>query len=313
MIRLALVLPCYNEEEILPLSAKKLDTLFKDLLEREKISKDSFVLFVNDGSKDATWDVIAQLHNEYPFVKGLNLAHNVGHQSAIFAGMMKAKDMCDALITIDADLQDDLLCIEQMVDAHAQGYDVVYGVKAERKADSWMKRMSAQMFYKLQKKMGVDMVYNHADFRLISKRVVEALSRYPERNLYLRGLIPQIGFSSTTVEDRLSEREAGRSKYTLNKMLNLALDGITSFSSKPLYYVVYTGVTFILISILIAIYVFISLLNGNAVHGWASLILSVWFVGGVILIALGCVGAYVGKIYQEVKRRPLYNEKDFLD
>ncbi len=313
MIRLALVLPCYNEEEILHLSAKKLDALFKDLRGRSKISKDSFALFVNDGSKDATWDVITQLHDEYPFVKGLNLAHNVGHQSAIFAGMMKVKDMCDALITIDADLQDDLLCIEQMVDAYAQGYDVVYGVKAERKADSWIKRMSAQMFYKLQKKMGVDMVYNHADFRLISKRVAEALSRYPERNLYLRGLIPQIGFPSTTVEDRLSEREAGKSKYTLNKMMNLALDGITSFSSKPLYYVVYTGVIFIFISILIAIYVFISLLNGNAVHGWASLILSVWFVGGIILIALGCVGAYVGKIYQEVKRRPLYNEKDFLD
>lgn len=313
MIRLALVLPCYNEEEILPLSAKKLDTLFKDLMERKKISTDSFALFVNDGSKDATWDIIAQLHDEYPFVKGLNLAHNVGHQSAIFAGMMKAKDMCDGLITIDADLQDDLMCIEQMVDAYAQGYDVVYGVKSERKADSWMKRMSAQMFYKLQKKMGVDMVYNHADFRFISKRVAEALSRYPERNLYLRGLIPQIGFSSTTVEDKLSEREAGKSKYTLSKMLNLALDGITSFSSKPLYYVVNTGVTFILISIIIAIYVFISLINGNAVHGWASLILSIWFVGGVVLIALGCVGAYVGKIYQEVKRRPLYNEKDFLD
>ncbi|MBQ0085681.1 MAG: glycosyltransferase family 2 protein [Prevotella sp.] len=313
MIRLALVLPCYNEEEILHLSAKKLDTLFKDLMERKKISTDSFALFVNDGSKDATWDIIAQLHDEYPFVKGLNLAHNVGHQSAIFAGMMKAKDMCDGLITIDADLQDDLMCIEQMVDAYAQGYDVVYGVKSERKADSWMKRMSAQMFYKLQKKMGVDMVYNHADFRFISKRVAEALSRYPERNLYLRGLIPQIGFSSTTVEDKLSEREAGKSKYTLSKMLNLALDGITSFSSKPLYYVVNTGVTFILISIIIAIYVFISLINGNAVHGWASLILSIWFVGGVVLIALGCVGAYVGKIYQEVKRRPLYNEKDFLD
>ena len=313
MIRLAIVLPCYNEEEVLSLTARQLNKLFNDLKNKHKVSDDSFALFVNDGSKDSTWDVICRLHEEYDFVKGLNLAHNVGHQSAIWAGMMKVKDMCDAVVTIDADLQDDVKCIEKMVDNHAKGFDVVYGVKVQRKADSWLKRTSAEMFYKLQKRMGVDMVYNHADFRFLSKRVVEALAKYPERNLYLRGMIPQIGYPSTTVEDVLSERQAGQSKYTLSKMLNLALDGITSFSTKPLYYVVYTGVIFIFISILIAIYVLISLINGTAVHGWASLILSVWFVGGVILIALGSVGAYVGKIYREVKRRPIYNEQDFLD
>mgnify|MGYP003307795147 CR=1 FL=1 len=312
-MRLALVLPCYNEEEVLDLSVKRLNELFSDLIGKGKISDDSFALFVNDGSKDSTWEVITRLHNEYPFVKGLNLAHNVGHQYAIMAGMMKAKDMSDAVVTIDADLQDELGCIEKMVDAYAEGYDVVYGVKVQRSADPWLKRMSAQMFYKLQEKMGVNMIYNHADFRFLSKRVLEALSRYPERNLYLRGLIPQIGFPSTTVEDHLSERQAGVSKYTLSKMLNLALDGITSFSVKPLYYVTLTGIIFIFISILIAIYVVYSLVSGTAEHGWASLILSIWFVGGVILVALGVVGAYIGKIYGETKQRPHYNEQEFLD
>lgn len=313
MIRLALVLPCYNEEEVLELSVERLSGLFDDLIRKEKISSDSFALFVNDGSKDSTWDVITTLHESYSFVKGLNLAHNVGHQYAIMAGMMKAKDMSDAVVTIDADLQDELACIEQMVDAYAKGFDVVYGVKVQRSADPWLKRVSAQMFYKLQEKMGVNMVYNHADFRFLSKRTLEALSKYPERNLYLRGLIPQIGFPSTTVEDHISERQAGVSKYTLSKMLNLALDGITSFSVKPLYYVVYTGIAFIFISFLIAIYVIYSLIAGNAQPGWASLMLSLWFVGGVVLIALGVVGAYVGKIYGEVKQRPHYNIQDFLD
>ena len=313
MIRLGLVLPCYNEEEVLELSVKRLSELFADLISKGKISTDSFALFVNDGSKDTTWELITRLHDEYNFVKGLNLAHNVGHQYAIMAGMMKAKDMCDAVVTIDTDLQDELACIEQMVDAYASGYDVVYGVKVQRSADPWLKRISAQMFYRLQEKMGVNMVYNHADFRFLSKRALEALSRYPERNLYLRGLIPQIGFPSTTVEDHLSERQAGVSKYTLNKMLNLALDGITSFSVKPLYYVVYIGIIFICISLLIAIYVIYSLIAGNSQPGWASLMLSLWFVGGVILIALGVVGTYIGKIYSETKQRPQYNIQDFLD
>ncbi len=313
MIRLAIILPCYNEEEILGLSAQRLDKLFSELEAKGKISADSFALFVNDGSHDNTWNVIICLRHRYAFVKGLNLAHNVGHQYAILAGMMTAKDMSDAVITIDADLQDNLECVEQMVDAYANGYDVVYGVKVQRQADPWMKRMSAQMFYKMLTAMGVNSIYNHADFRFLSRRVVEALSRYPERNLYLRGLIPQIGFPCTTVDDVLSERKAGTSKYTLAKMFGLALDGVTSFSTRPLYYVALTGFLFILVSILIAIYVVYSLYTGSAVHGWASLILSVWFVGGVTLIALGCVGAYVGKIYTEVKQRPHYNVQEFLD
>lgn len=306
-------MPCYNEEEILDMSARKLDMLLSGLTAKGKVSADSFALFVNDGSHDHTWNIIADLHRRYSFVKGLNLAHNVGHQYAILAGMMTAKDSCDGLITIDADLQDDLNCVEQMVDAHTEGYDVVYGVKVQRQADSYMKRLSAQMFYKMLTSMGVDSIYNHADFRFLSRRVVETLSCYPERNLYLRGLIPQIGFPYTTVDDVLSERKAGKSKYTLTKMFGLALDGITSFSTRPLYYVAFVGFLFILISIAIAVYVLYSLYTGRAADGWASLILSIWFVGGVTLVALGCVGAYVGKIYTEVKRRPHYNVQEFLD
>lgn len=313
MIRLALVLPCYNEEQILNITVKRLNKLFNSLCNSKKISQDSFALFVNDGSKDSTWDTIKRLHNEYNFVKGLNLAHNVGHQNAIWAGMMKVRDMCDAVVTIDADLQDDLDCIEKMLDAFNNGSDVIYGVKVQRSADPWLKRLTAEMFYKMQKKMDVDIVYNHADFRFLSKRVLDTLATYPERNLYLRGLIPQLGFPSATVEDKISDRKAGTSKYTIGRMMGLALDGITSFSIKPLYYVVYTGVIFIIISILIAIYVLVSLFSGNAVAGWTSLMLSVWLIGGMMLLAIGIVGTYIGKIYREVKQRPLYNELEFLE
>lgn len=313
MIRLAIVLPCYNEEEVLEISAKRLNKLFNSLLNSKKVSQDSFALFVNDGSKDATWDIIKRLNKEYGFVKGLNLAHNVGHQNAIMAGMMKVRDMCDAVVTVDADLQDDLDCIGKMIDEYDKGFDVVYGVKVQRGADPWLKRLTAEMFYKLQNKMAVDMVYNHADFRFLSKKVLDTLAKYPERNLYLRGLIPQIGYPSTTVEDKISDRKAGKSKYTFRKMIGLALDGITSFSIKPLYYVVYSGVVFILISILIAIYVMISFFSGHVVAGWASLMLSMWFIGGIMLLAIGIVGIYIGKIYREVKQRPTYNELEFLE
>ena len=235
MIRLAIVLPCYNEEEVLTLTARQLNKLFNDLKCKKKISADSFALFVNDGSHDSTWDVICRLHNEYPFVKGLNLAHNVGHQSAIYAGMMKAKDMSDAVVTIDADLQDDLDALCQMVDEYEKGYDVVYGVKTQRKADPFMKRLTAAAFYKMQEKMGLKTINNHADFRLMSRRALQQLSRFEESNLYLRGIIPMLGFPSTTVADEIKPREAGSSKYTLSKMLNLALDGVTSFSIRPIY------------------------------------------------------------------------------
>lgn len=312
MIKLTLVCPCYNEEEVLSLSIAKLTTLFENLISKNKITTESCVLFVNDGSKDKTWQIIEHQHTVNKFVRGLNLAHNVGHQYAIMAGMMTAKEWSDAVITIDADLQDDLNCIEQMLDAYEEGYDVVYGVKVQRKADPLLKRISAQAFYKLQESMGVCMVYNHADFRFLSKRVLDALNSFPERNLYLRGLIPMIGFPSTTVNDVISERQAGVSKYTLSKMLNLALDGITSFSVKPLYLVTYIGIAFIAISLCIAIYVLYAIVNNHAVQGWPSIMLSIWFSSGVVLIAIGIVGAYVGKIYSEAKGRPHYIVQDLL-
>ncbi len=313
MIQLAIISPCYNEEEVLDSSAQRLDTLFEELIAKEKISGNSFVLFVNDGSKDRTWEKITALHERRPRFKGLNLAHNVGHQNAIMAGMMQAKDMVDAIVTIDADLQDDISCIEKMVDSYEEGYDVVYGVKVERDADPLMKRLTALAFYKLQKMMDVESVFNHADFRLVSRRVLHALSQYSERNLYLRGLIPLIGFDSTTVEETITERKAGKSKYTLGKMIGLAVDGITSFSVKPIYYVMYVGFAFVFFSLLIGIYVLYSLLSGTAEHGWASIILSIWLVGGVTILCIGGVGIYIGKIYLEIKRRPLYIVKEFLD
>ncbi len=313
MIKLAIVSPCYNEEEVLESSVKRLTELYRQLIAGKRISPDSFFLFVNDGSRDHTWDIINRLHGENPFVHGLNLARNVGHQSAIMAGMMTAKDQADAVITIDADLQDDLAAIPQMIDDYAKGYDIVYGVKVSRQADPLLKRLSAVTFYKLQSKMGVDSIYNHADFRFMSRRALEILAQYKEKNLYLRGLIPTIGLSSTTVDDVISERTAGTSKYTLAKMLNLALDGITSFSVKPIYSIIYMGIFFIFVCFAIAIYVIHAIVAGTAVPGWASLILSIWLVGGLVLISIGVVGVYIGRIYKEVKGRPLYNIKETLE
>jgi len=312
MVKLAIVSPCYNEEEVLGESASRLGKLLDSMVAEGRISPASFMLFVNDGSRDRTWEIISQLHGADKRVRGLNLARNVGHQAAIMAGMMAAKDLADAVITIDADLQDDLRAIPKMVDDYARGYDIVYGVKVQRTADPLLKRLSAVAFYKLQAKMGVESVFNHADFRLMSRRALQMLSGYKESNLYLRGLIPLIGLDSTTVDDVISERRAGHSKYTLAKMLALALDGITSFSVKPIYCILWLGVAFLLISLAIGIYVVHAIMAGTAVPGWSSLILSVWFVGGMVLVSIGVVGAYIGKIYKEVKRRPLYNIKEVL-
>lgn len=313
MIRLAIVCPCYNEEEVIDSSAQKLNDLLNRLAEQKKVTSDSFVLFVNDGSRDRTWELIKTLHESDPGrFKGIDLAHNAGHQKAILAGMLAAVKTADAVVTVDVDLQDDIDAIEKMIDAYDQGYDVVYGVKVSRKADPAMKRLTAVAFYKLQNKLGVETVYNHADFRFMSRRVVEELAKYEERNLYLRGIIPMIGFRSTTVDDVISEREAGKSKYTLSKMLTLALNGITSFSVKPIYSILSTGLIFVFVAIGIGIYVLASLISGTAEHGWASLMLSVWFVGGIVLLAIGVVGLYIGRIFIEVKRRPLYHIREEL-
>ena len=313
MIKLATVSPCYNEEDVLRHSVERLTALFERMISEGLISSDSMMVFVNDGSRDRTWQIISELHSSNKYVRGINLARNVGHQNAIMAGMMTARAWADAVITIDADLQDDIECLPQMLRHFEQGNDIVYGVKVSRTAAPLMKRMSAQAFYKLQKSMGVESVYNHADFRLMSKRALDMLAGYEERNVYLRGLIPMIGLPSTTVDDAIGEREAGVSKYTLKKMLNLAIDGITSFSTRPMQAIFYLGWVFLVIAFCIGIYVVHALIAGTAVPGWSSLILSIWIVGGFVLISLGISGMYIGKIYTEVKHRPLYNIQEILD
>ena len=313
MIKLATVSPCYNEEAVLNRSVERLTALFKGMISDGLIAEDSIMVFVNDGSRDATWKEIVRLHEENSFVRGINLAHNVGHQNAIMAGMMTAKDWADAVVTIDADLQDDIECIPQMVNHLEEGNDIVYGVKVSREADPLLKRMTAQAFYKLQNNMGVESIYNHADFRLLSRRALDMLSQYQEHNLYLRGLIPQIGLQHTTVDDHISERFAGSSKYTLGKMLGLALNGITAFSVKPLYAIFNIGLLFLIIAFCIGVYVTYALIMGVAVKGWASLMLSIWLVGGFILMSMGIIGTYIGKIFTEVKQRPLYHVREILD
>ena len=313
MIRLATVSPCYNEEAVLHHSVEKLTALFGRMMSEGLISDDSMMVFVNDGSRDRTWQIIQELHRENRFVRGINLSRNEGHQTAIFAGMMTARSWADAVITIDADLQDDIECIPQMVRHFMAGNDIVYGVKVSRQADPFMKRMSAQAFYKLQSTMGVESVFNHADFRLMSRRALDMLATYKEHNLYLRGLIPQIGLRSTTVDDVISERYAGSSKYTLKKMLNLAMNGITAFSIKPMHAVFYLGLCFLLIAFCIGIYVARAWIVGTAIPGWSSLILSIWIVGGFVILSIGIAGIYIGNIYTEVKRRPLYHIQEILD
>ena len=313
MIRLATVSPCYNEEEVLRHSVERLTALFERMISDGLITSDSMMVFVNDGSRDRTWQIIRELHAENKFVKGINMSRNVGHQNAIMAGMMTAREWADAVVTIDADLQDDIECIPQMVRHFEAGNDIVYGVKVSREADPFMKKFTAKAFYKLQSSMGVESVYNHADFRLMSRRALDMLATYPEHNLYLRGLIPQIGLQHTTVDDVISERFAGQSKYTLHKMLRLALNGITAFSVKPLFLIFNLGVLFLIIAFCIGIYVVRALIIGTAVPGWSSLILSIWLVGGFVLISLGIVGTYLGQIYTEVKHRPLYHVAEILE
>ena len=312
MMKLGIVCPCYNEHEVLLESGERLTALLDGLVAKQKIAPDSFVLLVNDGSRDNTWQLIKQLHDTNHYFRGVNLAKNVGHQNAIMAGMMTAKDHCDAVITIDVDLQDDLSAIERMIDKYHEGYDIVYGVKVSRQGDSFLKKNTALMFYKFQQSMGVKAVYNHADFRLMSRRTLQQLSHFEERNLYLRGLIPMIGYPSATVEDVISPRTAGQSKYTLKKMFTLAADGITSFSTKPISLILTAGIFCLLVSVGMFIYVLCSYFEHLAVPGWPSIMLSIWFIGGLLLLSIGIIGEYIGKIYIEVKHRPLYNIESIL-
>lgn len=313
MDRLAIVVPCYNEEEVLKIASKALREVLDDLVLKEKIAQDSFILFVNDGSRDKTWDLIEEEHASHPVqVCGVKLAGNVGHQFALTAGLITAKDMCDVTISIDADLQDDVAVIEEMIDKYHEGSDIVYGVRRERKTDTFFKRTTAQAFYKIMALMGVKTVYNHADFRLMSQRAVEQFSQYQETNLFLRGMMPLIGYQTDQVFYDRKERVAGESKYPLKKMLALAFNGISSFSVKPISLILGMGIFIISCSVLAAIYAFISYFTGHVVQGWTSLILSIWFLGGLQLLAIGLVGQYIGKIYIEVKHRPRYNIEKVL-
>jgi glycosyltransferase involved in cell wall biosynthesis len=308
---LYIVVPCYNEEEVLRETNSRLTALLRRLVDEGKVSADSRVMYVNDGSRDRTWELIRQFHDEGP-VRGVNLAGNVGHQHALLAGMTVAKDLCDVLVSIDADLQDDIEAIPAMLARFADGCDIVYGVRKERKTDTFFKRNTALAFYKLMRALGVKSVYNHADYRLMSKRAVEQLCRYKERNLFLRGIVPLVGYRTDTVYYDRSARLAGESKYPFSKMLNFAIDGITSFSVKPLRLIVALGIAMVIMSLAIFVYVLTAYAQDNVVPGWSSLMISIWFVGGCTLISLGVVGEYIGKIYIEVKERPQYNIEELL-
>lgn len=313
MSRLAIVVPCYNEEAVLEDTVKQLSGVISDLIIKKKISNDSFMLLVDDGSKDSTWELIERLHETMPYVKGMKLAGNVGHQKALLSGLMKAKEMADAAISIDADLQDDITVIEEMTNLWDSGCDIVYGVRSGRQTDTFFKRSTAQGFYKVMQAMGVKTVYNHADFRLMSRRALEGLSEYKERNLFLRGIVPTIGYKTDCVYYERKERMAGESKYPLKKMLAFAFDGITSFSTKPMDYIMGLGTLMIIFAFVMGVYSLVRHFQGNVVTGWTSLWLAMWFIGGVITFSIGLVGEYIGKIYTEVKERPRYIvEKELL-
>lgn len=305
---LAIISPCYNEEEALPRTNERLLDLLERMVQRGEVSGDSRVVYVDDGSRDGTWQLIDRYVAQCHRVCGVKLAGNSGHQNALMAGMQAVVDWADAQVTIDADLQDDIEVIPEMVkDYVEQGCDIVYGVRRERTTDTWFKRTTALGFYKLMHHLGVKSVYNHADFRLMSRRATQQLLKYRERNLFLRGIVPLIGYKTAQVYYDRAPRTAGESKYPLSKMLNFAVDGITSFSIKPVRLVLCMGGIFILIALAMFIYVLYSYFSGCAVTGWASMILSIWFVGGCVLVGLGVVGEYIGKIYIEVKDRPRYN------
>ena len=306
MDRLAIVVPCYNEEEMLPLTTKELTGVLSDLITKQKIAPDSYILYVDDGSKDSTWELIRKFHEEEKKVFGLKLAGNVGHQNALTAGMLNAMEHADIMISIDADLQDDTAVMEEMVDKFHEGKDIVYGVRNDRKKDSFFKRTTAQMFYKVMAAFGVKTVYNHADYRLMSKRALQEFSKYQEINLYLRGVMPLIGYETDCVYYERKERVAGESKYPLKKMLSFAVEGITSLSVKPIRFITTIGIIVFLVSLIMLIYFLITWAVGHTVQGWASTITSIWAIGGVQLLAIGIIGEYIGKIYLETKARPKF-------
>lgn len=303
---LYLVVPCYNEEDVLKETAKRLLSKVKSLASKKVISSKSRVIFVDDGSEDTTWQIIETLHKKDTTYGGIKLSKNRGHQNALLAGLMTVKDSSDIVISMDADLQDDINAIDAMISEYKNGSEVVYGVRSSRKKDSFFKRNTALFFYRIMRKLGVDSVYNHADYRLMSARALAELGKFTEVNLFLRGLVPLLGFKSTVVEYERSERFAGESKYPLRKMINFAIDGITSFSIKPIRLVSSAGIAVSIISVFILLYSLVQHLLGNTVSGWTFTIFSIWLLGGVQMISMGIIGEYIGKIYSESKARPRF-------
>ena len=310
---LYIVVPCYNEEEVLPETARRLGDKLKSLMNAGKISPQSRALFVNDGSKDKTWEIITRLHGENPLLCGVNLSRNRGHQNALLAGLMTARDRADMVISMDADLQDDVDAADAMVDKYLAGADIVYGVRSSRKTDTFFKRTTAEAFYRMMDLLGAETVFNHADYRLMSKRALEGLAQFKEVNLFLRGIVPMIGYPTDTVEYERGERFAGESKYPLKKMLSFALEGVTSLSVKPLRMITGLGFLVFFVSLIMIVYNVVRWATGNTVAGWASLACSVWFIGGLILLSLGVIGEYIGKLYMESKGRPRFIIQQVLD
>ena len=304
--KLFVVIPCYNEEEVLPETSKRLVKKMAELEKKGLITSDSKVLLVNDGSRDRTWEMICDLHKQNPMFEGVKLSRNRGHQNALLAGLMTAKGRCDVSISMDADLQDDMDAMDRFLEKYEEGCEIVYGVRNKRETDTFFKRETALMFYRLMKALGVDITFNHADYRLMSNRALEALSQFEEVNLFLRGLAPLVGFQSDVVYYDRSERFAGESKYPFKKMLAFAIDGITSFSVKPLRLITTVGMVIFVVSLFMLLYTLVSWITGNAVLGWTSTLASIWMIGGIQLLCLGVIGEYVGKIYNETKRRPRF-------
>ncbi|CCX36719.1 glycosyltransferase group 2 family protein [Clostridium sp. CAG:1013] len=307
------VIPCYNEEAVLPETTHRLTQKLEAMRDKALIGENSRILLVDDGSKDKTWELISQYNRENPWIEGVKLAHNRGHQNALLCGLMTAMEQCDAAISMDADLQDDIDALDQFVQKFREGCDVVYGVRNKRETDTWFKRTTAEGFYKVMKLLGVDVVFNHADYRLMSKRALEGLSEYREVNLFLRGIVPLIGYRSDYVYYDRHERFAGESKYPLKKMISFALDGITSFSVKPLKLISNLGVLISVLSVFGLLYALISYFAGVAVSGWTAIVCSIWLLGGLQMLCLGVVGGYIGKIYSEVKARPRYRVETYLE
>lgn len=311
--KLYMVIPCYNEQEVLPETSKRLKEKLSILVKAGKIDPESRIIFVNDGSKDRTWEIIRRLHEEDPVFGGVNLSRNRGHQNALLAGLMTVKDHADMAISMDADLQDDINAIDEMVEKYLNGIDIVYGVRSSRAKDTFFKKATAEGFYKLMNTMGVNTVFNHADYRLMSKRALEGLAEFREVNLFLRGIVPMIGYSTDVVYYERGERFAGESKYPLGKMLSFAIEGITSLSTKPIRMITFLGFFIFLVSIGILIYSLVRHFMGATIVGWTTLMVSVWAIGGLILLSLGVVGEYIGKIYLETKARPRFLIEEFLN